>query len=558
MRKPSTLRVAGPEGIAKRAHSHRAKDWCWNLLRIGPSPAGARKRREGAVGSPSSPRRKTRSARLSPKQQARIDQPGLFGPLAAEGEHGAQQPSAVAAAPTRKPKPHRVIATPALEYPNSASSAASTSSSASSSPPLQRKLSSHGVGVASWLAPTSASAWPDEAGLGPSKRAKASTSQPSASSGLEPPAVVPPSEGLTKQQARAVVKLQANAAASSIAVAKAAAAKQAPRGASPAASRRLVPTRVLAAWAASSTEAPMGGTSSSAPPPSPAASALEPSSAKSKGQGQGTARGATSTARPGAAPKPPSTSSPSAAKSQPPAAKPAVGSFATPAKESPAKQAPAKQAPAKQTPANPSPANPTPANPTPAKQTPAKQAPAKQAPAKQTPAKQTPANPTLAKQTPANPTLVNPTLAKQTLAKQTPANPTPANPTLAKQTPAKQTPAKQTPAKPLRCDKCDGAHDSARCPHYNKARDRHPDAQPGAKGIFGSDSTPLLLHRGRVVRQISLFKILFRFKALLWDSIILLLPPPLPATPILFCNTIARPLRNIPPPPCMSYTIQYW
>lgn len=58
-----------------------------------------------------------------------------------------------------------------------------------------------------------------------------------------------------------------------------------------------------------------------------------------------------------------------------------------------------------------------------------------------------------------------------------------------------------TPLKPVRCDKCDGPHDSARCPHYKKARDRHPDAQPGRKGIFGGASTPLLLRKGRVARQ---------------------------------------------------------
>jgi len=46
---------------------------------------------------------------------------------------------------------------------------------------------------------------------------------------------------------------------------------------------------------------------------------------------------------------------------------------------------------------------------------------------------------------------------------------------------------------------------------------------------------------------LSLYKILFPFKAVLWESICLLLPPPhwqsLP-----YCITIARPLRNIRPP----------
>lgn len=52
------------------------------------------------------------------------------------------------------------------------------------------------------------------------------------------------------------------------------------------------------------------------------------------------------------------------------------------------------------------------------------------------------------------------------------------------------------------CDKCDGRHASALCPHYRKARDRHPDAQPGgAKRRLGADARPILLRRGRVVPQ---------------------------------------------------------
>jgi hypothetical protein len=56
-------------------------------------------------------------------------------------------------------------------------------------------------------------------------------------------------------------------------------------------------------------------------------------------------------------------------------------------------------------------------------------------------------------------------------------------------------------ARPARCDKCDGSHDSSRCPHYKRARDRHPDAQPGRKGTLGAASVPLLLQRGRVISQ---------------------------------------------------------
>ena len=61
---------------------------------------------------------------------------------------------------------------------------------------------------------------------------------------------------------------------------------------------------------------------------------------------------------------------------------------------------------------------------------------------------------------------------------------------------------------------------------------------------------------------LNLYKISFHSKALLWESIILLilLLPHLQSLP--YCNTIARPLRNIPPPHrpplVMSYTIQYW
>ena len=48
--------------------------------------------------------------------------------------------------------------------------------------------------------------------------------------------------------------------------------------------------------------------------------------------------------------------------------------------------------------------------------------------------------------------------------------------------------------------------------------------------------------------RVSLYKILFHFKALLGDSIVFLPPPPhLRSLP--YCNTTARPLRNIYPPP---------
>ena len=87
----------------------------------------------------------------------------------------------------------------------------------------------------------------------------------------------------------------------------------------------------------------------------------------------------------------------------------------------------------------------------------------------------------------------------------------------------------------------------------------------GRKGIpegcvAGSRSIARL--RKRWQRQVSLYKILFHFKALLWKSIILLLPLPPHLQSLPYCSTIARPLRNTPPPHrtllCMPCTIQYW
>ena len=62
--------------------------------------------------------------------------------------------------------------------------------------------------------------------------------------------------------------------------------------------------------------------------------------------------------------------------------------------------------------------------------------------------------------------------------------------------------------------------------------------------------------------SVGLYKIVFQFKALLWKSIILLLPLPPHLQSLPYCSTIARPLRNTPPPHrtllCMPCTIQYW
>ena len=53
-----------------------------------------------------------------------------------------------------------------------------------------------------------------------------------------------------------------------------------------------------------------------------------------------------------------------------------------------------------------------------------------------------------------------------------------------------------------RCDRCDGPHPSAVCPHYKKSRGNHPDEQKGSglRGL-GAPSRKLLLRRGRVASQ---------------------------------------------------------
>ena len=53
-------------------------------------------------------------------------------------------------------------------------------------------------------------------------------------------------------------------------------------------------------------------------------------------------------------------------------------------------------------------------------------------------------------------------------------------------------------------------------------------------------------HKNTRHAHFSLYKILFHFKALFWQSIILLCPSQLKNLP--YCITIARPLRNIRPP----------
>jgi len=60
----------------------------------------------------------------------------------------------------------------------------------------------------------------------------------------------------------------------------------------------------------------------------------------------------------------------------------------------------------------------------------------------------------------------------------------------------------KAPAKPLKCDRCDGPHESRECPHFKKGRDKHPDAQKG-KGShhMGASGGNAYLPQGKVVRQ---------------------------------------------------------
>ena len=75
---------------------------------------------------------------------------------------------------------------------------------------------------------------------------------------------------------------------------------------------------------------------------------------------------------------------------------------------------------------------------------------------------------------------------------------------------------------------------------HRLARTGPVDTEPPA------DSSGLVFWYG-VPTPLSLYKILFHFKALLWESIILLLPSPLLQS-LPYCNTIARLSRNIRPP----------
>jgi len=84
---------------------------------------------------------------------------------------------------------------------------------------------------------------------------------------------------------------------------------------------------------------------------------------------------------------------------------------------------------------------------------------------------------------------------------------------------------------------------------------RGPSEQP----LRARRTTPYCRHTRRRHRtgQLSLYKILYYLKALLWESIIVYCPPYLQR--IAYCDTIARRLRNIRPPtdPPPLYAIRH-
>jgi len=75
------------------------------------------------------------------------------------------------------------------------------------------------------------------------------------------------------------------------------------------------------------------------------------------------------------------------------------------------------------------------------------------------------------------------------------------------------------------------------------------------RGELAHEGRRLVLRRvGR--RRLSLYKILFHFKALVWESNTLLLPPPHTQS-LPYFNSISGLLRNIRPPtdrPCLCHT----
>eukprot|EP00747_Dinoflagellata_sp_TGD_P209456 gnl/TRDRNA2_/TRDRNA2_82853_c0_seq1.p1 gnl/TRDRNA2_/TRDRNA2_82853_c0~~gnl/TRDRNA2_/TRDRNA2_82853_c0_seq1.p1 ORF type:complete len:225 (+),score=33.68 gnl/TRDRNA2_/TRDRNA2_82853_c0_seq1:39-713(+) len=58
----------------------------------------------------------------------------------------------------------------------------------------------------------------------------------------------------------------------------------------------------------------------------------------------------------------------------------------------------------------------------------------------------------------------------------------------------------------LRCDRCDGPHETERCPHFRKSRDKHADAwteygKPRMRGNSSDSERPVVVQSARVVKQ---------------------------------------------------------
>ena len=62
-------------------------------------------------------------------------------------------------------------------------------------------------------------------------------------------------------------------------------------------------------------------------------------------------------------------------------------------------------------------------------------------------------------------------------------------------------PAPAKLAHPLCCDKCDGPHETASCPHFKKGREKHPDAQRRRVTALGSDGGSAYVRNPRVISQ---------------------------------------------------------
>ena len=62
-------------------------------------------------------------------------------------------------------------------------------------------------------------------------------------------------------------------------------------------------------------------------------------------------------------------------------------------------------------------------------------------------------------------------------------------------------PNPQTPTTKLCCDRCDGEHETAACPHFTQEREKHPDAERGGFRKLSKPGEPLSTASARVKRQ---------------------------------------------------------